>query len=47
MRQKVVFATSRREAKKECPWAAHICKVCGGYICFESHNDYNTWRKQK
>lgn len=26
---------------------AHIVKVFGGYMCFESDNDYRVWKKQK
>lgn len=38
---------SRKDAKKECRWAAKIVKVVGGYMCFESINDYRTWKNQK
>lgn len=26
---------------------AHIVKVFGGYMCFESDNDYRVWKNQK
>lgn len=48
MRTKFVEgAMSSREARNECPWAAHTVKVVGGYMCFESHTDYAVWRNQK
>ena len=31
---------TRKQAKNECPWASYIVKVCGGYLCFESYDDY-------
>ena len=46
MRQKFIEG-SRIEAENECPWAEKIEKVCGGYLCFESIDDYNTWKNQK
>lgn len=36
----------RVDAKNECPWAAIITKVEGGYMCFESSGDYLIWSKQ-
>lgn len=26
---------------------AHVVKVFGGYMCFESDNDYRVWKNQK
>jgi hypothetical protein len=26
---------------------AVIKKTCGGYICFDSNNQYQTWKNQK
>ena len=26
---------------------SNVAKVCGGFMCFESTNDYNTWKNQK
>lgn len=26
---------------------AHVAKVFGGYMCFESDNDYRVWKNQK
>ena len=47
MRQQFVETNSRAKAQKECPWASKIAKVFGGYMCFESVDDYNIWKAQK
>lgn len=33
--------------RKRCPWAAVIARVEGGFVAFESRDDYRTWRAQK
>jgi len=38
---------SRYLAAKTCPWACVMATVNGGYMCFESIEDYNTWKNQK
>lgn len=38
---------SRYIAAKVCPWASRISKVVGGFMCFESVADYETWKNQK
>lgn len=39
---------TRYRAIKDCPFTpAHVVKVLGGYMCFESDNDYRVWRNQK
>ena len=47
MRQKFVEAKTKKDAENACPWAEVIVKVSGGYQCFESAQDYETWKKQK
>lgn len=47
MRKQFVECSSRSQAAKACPWAAVIIKVDGGYMCFESVNDADTWSAQK
>ena len=47
MRKQFVMGTSRRQAAAECPWAAKIVKVEGGYMCFESAAEYESWRQQR
>lgn len=34
-------------AKKECPFDAIICRVDGGFLCFESPADYKIWKSQR
>ncbi len=38
---------SRAEALKIAPWAAITRKVEGGYMCFESVEDFRIWHNQK
>nr|DAS98531.1 MAG TPA: Beta-casein like protein [Caudoviricetes sp.] len=39
---------TRYRAIKECPFdPSVIAKVCGGFMCFESHYDYDIWKNQK
>ncbi len=47
MRTQFIQTSSPKKALAECPWAAKLIKVEGGYRCFESVSDYETWRKQK
>ena len=46
MRKLFVMAKSRYLAKKWCPWGAVFAKVEGGFIVFESADDYEIWKKQ-
>ena len=47
MKQQFVEAKTRKQAQKICSWAEKIVKVDGGYICFESYQDYLVWKNQK
>jgi len=47
MRITFVERKSRATARRHCPWAAKICKVEGGFLCFESLADYRIWRMQR
>lgn len=47
MKTKFIQTDSRYKAKKECLWAAKIVKVHDGFLCFESIQDYITWKNQK
>jgi len=39
---------TRKMAKCLAPFAVSIiAEIDGGYMCFESFNDYRTWRNQK
>jgi hypothetical protein len=46
MRQQYVQTNNRKKAIKLCPWAEYVIKVEDGYHCFESYNDYKTWKNQ-
>ena len=47
MRTQFVQTESRYQAKKQCPWQSRTAKINGGYMCFESITDYETWKNQK
>lgn len=47
MRQLIVYTISRKQAHDAMPWACKIVKVDGGYMGFESIDDYNTWISQR
>ena len=42
-----VEAKTRREAERKVTLAAKIVKVTGGYMVFDTHAEYETWRQQK
>lgn len=47
---RVIFyqVKTRYMAKKLCPFTpVAICKVVGGFVCFESWTDYDIFRNQK
>ncbi len=46
MRKEFIEGTSLKRAKKRAPWATVITKCYGGYMAFESMNEYLTWRGQ-
>ena len=45
MRTQVLYNTTLEQAKDLAPWAAIVAKGGGGYIAFESVEDYEAWRK--
>jgi len=47
MRKEFVECASYGTAKRHCPWAAIIARVEGGFMAFESIQDYKTWKGQK
>lgn len=48
MRKEFLIVKTRYKAKKQCAFEPDvIAKVCGGYMCFESRNDYLIWKNQK
>ena len=47
MRHEFIMTNRKSVAIKQCPWANHFIKVYGGYHCFESQDDYETFFNQK
>lgn len=48
MRTYFAKVRTRYKAIKECPFTpSNVAKVCGGFMCFESTNDYKIWKNQK
>ena len=47
MRQQFYECKYRYQAVKAMPWASVIVHVCGGYMGFESWDDYNIWKNEK
>jgi len=47
MRKELIVCKTRKTAVKRAPWACKVVKVEGGYMAFESWDDYNTWKNQK
>ena len=48
MRTYFAQVKTRYQAIKGCPFtSAHVAKVFGGFMCFESTNDYKIWKNQK
>ena len=45
--EKFIKKTNYRQVKRVFPFAAKIVKVDGGYIAFETVEDYKRWKKQK
>lgn len=46
MRQEFCEVATIEEAQAKCPWAVEVVAVEGGFMCFESADDYDTWSKQ-
>lgn len=42
-----IFTKTKKETEKQSPTPAVIKKVDGGYLSFNTHTDYDTWKKQK
>jgi hypothetical protein len=46
MRKEFLMCQTRSMAARECPWAVVIAAVDGGFMCFESRDDYQMWKRQ-
>lgn len=47
MRQAFIECKTRKQAEKAAPWYAVLVKVGGGYMAFESVQDWKVWKNQK
>lgn len=47
MEQKFIETDSKDDAENQCPWACECIEVNGGYQCFESASDVETWANQE
>lgn len=47
MRKQFVEVDTQEEAWAKCPWAAKVIRSDGGFWCFESVSDYETWEAQQ
>lgn len=47
MKKEYIQVKTAKEAAEIAPWASYLQKVKGGYMAFESVNDYETWKNQK
>jgi hypothetical protein len=47
MRKQFIECKSYSTAKRRAPWAYKIIKCDGGYMAFESQNDYKLWNSEK
>ena len=47
MRREFVQCKSLKTAKRRAPWACEYAKVFGGWIAFESVEDYRVWLNQR
>lgn len=47
MRKEFIECKTLKMAWLRAPWAEVMTKVEGGYMAFESRDDFNTWKNQK
>ena len=47
MRYEFCYRVTRHSMRKRCPWAAVIARVEGGFVAFESRDDYRVWKNQR
>jgi hypothetical protein len=47
MRQQFCEVLSEKEAQILCAWASIIVEVEGGFGCWESVDEYETWKDQE
>lgn len=47
MRHVFIQGGTEHEAREQCPWAAVVIEVEGGWQLFESVDDARTWEQQR
>jgi len=47
MRIETIRLKTHNGAKKRAPWAAVIARIYGGFIAFESIDDFIAWKNRK
>lgn len=47
MKKQFIEVKTKYLAKKMMPWACVIAKVNGGFLGFESSEEYKNWKQQK
>jgi hypothetical protein len=47
MRQETIRLKTYNGAKRRAPWAAVIARIYGGFIAFESVDDFIRWKSQQ
>jgi len=47
MRTELIRLKTYNGAKKRAPWAAIIARIYGGFIAFESVDDFIKWKANK
>jgi hypothetical protein len=47
MRQETIRLKTYNGAKRRAPWAAVIARIYGGFIAFESVDDFIIWKGQQ
>lgn len=46
MRKEFIEVETSEEAYEAAPWASIVIEVDGGWMAFESHDEYVTWTMQ-
>jgi hypothetical protein len=47
MRKEFIQTETQAQAEDQAPWAAVIIAAEGGFMAFESQDDYAVWQNQK
>jgi hypothetical protein len=47
MRRELIRLRTQNGAKRRAPWAAVIVPIYGGFLAFESVDDFIIWKAQK